>query len=91
LHGISGVAKQGELLAILGGSGSGKTSLLNILSGRTLDKKQNNYVQGEILLNGEVITHDIVKTMRSVSFLISQWETMILLTRLYIRIRYPRR
>jgi len=35
LHGITGVAKPGEILAIMGQSGAGKTSLLNILSFRT--------------------------------------------------------
>ena len=31
LHGLSGYAKPGQILAIMGASGSGKTSLLNIL------------------------------------------------------------
>lgn len=31
LHGLSGFAKPGEIMAIMGGSGSGKTSLLNVL------------------------------------------------------------
>ncbi len=34
LNGISGYAKGGECLAIIGGSGAGKSSLLNILSDR---------------------------------------------------------
>ncbi|KAI9096775.1 hypothetical protein K1719_025954 [Acacia pycnantha] len=35
LHGITGSVRPGEILALLGPSGGGKTTLLNILSGRT--------------------------------------------------------
>ena len=31
LHNVTGYAKPGEMVAIMGASGSGKTSLLNIL------------------------------------------------------------
>lgn len=34
LHGVSGLFKAGEVTAIMGSSGAGKTSLLNIISGR---------------------------------------------------------
>lgn len=34
LHGVTGSAVPGELLAMIGPSGGGKTTLLNLLSGR---------------------------------------------------------
>ncbi|KAG7376894.1 hypothetical protein PHYPSEUDO_012566 [Phytophthora pseudosyringae] len=46
LHDANGVAKPGELLAILGPSGAGKSSLLDCLSGR------NANVEGAIAVNG---------------------------------------
>jgi len=44
---ISGVANAGEVLAIMGPSGGGKTSLLNSLS------RRQNITSGKILLNGK--------------------------------------
>ena len=34
LHNLSGFAKPGQMMAIMGASGSGKTSLLNVLGQR---------------------------------------------------------
>jgi len=48
LHDVSGKVKAGEFLAILGPTGCGKTTLLNILAGRV--KKG---VTGEVLINGQ--------------------------------------
>lgn len=47
LKGVSGSVSTGRLLAVMGSSGSGKTSLLNIIAGRTLDFK------GDLLLDGD--------------------------------------
>ena len=44
---ISGTAQPGELLAIMGPSGAGKTSLLNALA------RQNPMATGEVLANGK--------------------------------------
>eukprot|EP00732_Lithocolla_globosa_P002455 Lithocolla_globosa_v1_NODE_1615_length_2446_cov_108.467169.p1 type:complete len:653 gc:universal NODE_1615_length_2446_cov_108.467169:1985-27(-) len=46
LRNCYGTARPGEVLAIMGASGGGKTTLLNVISGR---KKQTS---GDILLNG---------------------------------------
>ncbi|KAJ3179549.1 ATP-binding cassette sub- G member 2 [Gaertneriomyces sp. JEL0708] len=50
LHGVSGIAKPGEIVAIMGGSGAGKTTLLNILAGRVPTGKPS----GIILQNGKI-------------------------------------
>ncbi|KAI8823569.1 P-loop containing nucleoside triphosphate hydrolase protein [Fimicolochytrium jonesii] len=48
LDGVSGEVKTGELVAIMGSSGAGKTTLLNCLSGRISTGKLN----GDVALNG---------------------------------------
>eukprot|EP00003_Mantamonas_plastica_P019523 TRINITY_DN3183_c0_g5_i1.p1 TRINITY_DN3183_c0_g5~~TRINITY_DN3183_c0_g5_i1.p1 ORF type:complete len:243 (-),score=69.26 TRINITY_DN3183_c0_g5_i1:25-651(-) len=57
LDGVSGVVKPGEILGILGPSGAGKTSLLDVLSGR------NNVgeVFGSICVNGKEMAPGDVK------------------------------
>ncbi|SPO27816.1 related to ATP-binding cassette, sub-family G, member 2 [Ustilago trichophora] len=50
LNGVSGHVKKGEMVAILGASGAGKTSLLSILSAR-LDKSSD--IAGEVLFQGK--------------------------------------
>ncbi|KAG6532137.1 hypothetical protein ZIOFF_005975 [Zingiber officinale] len=49
LQGITGSARPGELLAVMGPSASGKTTLLSLLGGRTTA----NIVQGSITYNDE--------------------------------------
>lgn len=44
LHGVSGHVPKGSMLAVLGSSGGGKTTLMNLLSGRT----RSGYVSGSI-------------------------------------------
>ena len=50
LKSVSGLANSGQMLAILGESGSGKTSLLSILSGRT-STKNSDQISGKVKLN----------------------------------------
>ena len=45
LHSMSGVARPGELLAVMGTSGAGKSTLLDVLAGRLESKDLN----GELL------------------------------------------
>eukprot|EP01117_Protostelium_nocturnum_P012323 TRINITY_DN4537_c0_g1_i1.p1 TRINITY_DN4537_c0_g1~~TRINITY_DN4537_c0_g1_i1.p1 ORF type:complete len:901 (+),score=235.86 TRINITY_DN4537_c0_g1_i1:118-2820(+) len=48
LNNIDGIAKSGQLTAILGPSGGGKTTFLDILAGR----KNTGTIRGDILVNG---------------------------------------
>ncbi len=51
LRNQSGVAVPGEVVAIMGASGSGKTSLLNVLSGRIVSMNGHE-VKGNFSING---------------------------------------
>lgn len=48
LRDISGYVKPGQMLAIMGSTGAGKSSLLDVLA----DRKSTGIVKGNILLNG---------------------------------------
>ncbi|XP_011311325.1 protein scarlet [Fopius arisanus] len=50
LHGVSGVVKSGTLMAILGPSGAGKTSLL-----ATISRRLKGEATGDVLLNGKPV------------------------------------
>jgi ABC-type transporter Mla maintaining outer membrane lipid asymmetry ATPase subunit MlaF len=54
LDNIHGNAKAGTMLAIMGPTGSGKTSLLNVLANR-LTRTKNASLTGEFLCNGKQI------------------------------------
>ena len=58
LKGISGELSGGKVCAILGPSGAGKTSLLNILANRVRDKGAKQKVGGKILLDGQALVGD---------------------------------
>ena len=54
LKGVSGFAKPGEVLAVMGTSGSGKTSLLSILSNQIIVQRGAE-LSGTVEINGESI------------------------------------
>jgi ABC-type multidrug transport system ATPase subunit len=54
LDGINGSALAGEMIAIMGPTGCGKTSLLNVLAARApYGSKQDTKLDGQIFVNGE--------------------------------------
>ncbi|KAK9460334.1 uncharacterized protein V1516DRAFT_676352 [Lipomyces oligophaga] len=59
LFGVNGMVNPGEIMAIMGASGAGKTSLLDILAHKNKDGK----VGGEILVNGYKVTENQFKSM----------------------------
>lgn len=70
LTGITGSVHPGELLAIMGASGAGKTSFLDIVA----RKKKRGLVTGDFWLNGEKVTDD---DFRSVIGFVDQEDTML--------------
>lgn len=57
LHGLSGYAKPGQMMAIMGASGCGKTSFLNIL-GQRLGLSKGGKMSGSIRVNDRVVRND---------------------------------
>lgn len=51
LSDVSGTARSGELLGVLGPSGGGKTSLLSLLSGSSIDMGRGAVVRGSITVD----------------------------------------
>ena len=70
LSGISGAVHPGELLAIMGASGAGKTTFLDIIA----RKNKVGVVGGEIYLNGEKVLDD---EFRSVIGFVDQEDAML--------------
>ena len=54
LNDISGIALPGQILAIMGSSGVGKTTLLKVLNGQ--DDPRTSVTTGDVSLNGRVAT-----------------------------------
>lgn len=54
LHGLTGCALPGQIMCIMGASGSGKTSLLNIL-GQRISLSKGGKMTGEVRVNDRVI------------------------------------
>ncbi|KAL0887978.1 hypothetical protein Bca101_011961 [Brassica carinata] len=59
LNGISGEARDGEILAVLGASGSGKSTLIDALANRIA----RGSLKGNVTLNGEVLNSKMQKAI----------------------------
>ncbi|KAI0473454.1 hypothetical protein GGR56DRAFT_647473 [Xylariaceae sp. FL0804] len=70
LNGIRGVAPPGEITAIMGASGAGKTSFLDILA----RKNKRGMISGDFYVNGEKVTDTEFK---SVVGFVDQEDTML--------------
>ncbi|TAQ91159.1 hypothetical protein B7494_g523 [Chlorociboria aeruginascens] len=70
LQGVQGVAHPGEIMAIMGASGAGKTTFLDILA----RKNKRGTVEGEFFVNGEKVNDNDYKNV--VGF-VDQEDTML--------------
>ncbi|KAG8063803.1 hypothetical protein GUJ93_ZPchr0003g16970 [Zizania palustris] len=59
LDGISGEAREGEILAVLGASGAGKSTLIDALA----DRIQRESLSGTVTLNGEALDGRLLKVI----------------------------
>eukprot|EP00903_Cladosiphon_okamuranus_P021625 g19883.t2 len=53
LRGVSGAVESGQILAIIGSSGAGKTSLLDVLVGKVSANNKGLNITGSITVNGQ--------------------------------------
>ncbi|TPX31729.1 hypothetical protein SmJEL517_g05000 [Synchytrium microbalum] len=81
LDGVQGIVRPGEVLAIMGGSGAGKTTFLDILARRN----KAGIVGGEILVNGHFVTDEEYK---SIIGYVDQEETLMETLTVYETILY---
>ncbi|KAJ3297942.1 hypothetical protein HK104_011342 [Borealophlyctis nickersoniae] len=81
LEGVQGVVKPGEVMAIMGASGAGKTTFLDILARRS----KAGVVSGEILVNGKFISD---QEFRSVVGFVDQEDTLMDTLTVYETILY---
>ncbi|KAJ3036219.1 hypothetical protein HDV00_002973 [Rhizophlyctis rosea] len=81
LDGVHGMVKSGEVLAIMGGSGAGKTTFLDILARRS----KAGTVTGEILVNGKFMSDE---AYRSIVGFVDQEDTLMDTLTVYETILY---
>ncbi|CAB3403922.1 unnamed protein product [Caenorhabditis bovis] len=60
IRNVSGIAEPGEVLALMGGSGAGKTTLMNILA--HLDTSEVQY-RGNVVVNGKSVSKQKMRSM----------------------------
>ena len=65
LQGVTGAVRSGEIMAIMGPSGSGKSSLLDVLTYRNKGTKHHESLSGRVCLNGHRIDREIFSSLCS--------------------------
>jgi ABC-type multidrug transport system ATPase subunit len=68
LHGLTGHIPAGKVTALMGGSGSGKSSLIKILTGRIGNHSKNTEMSGRILLDGNVVDPTNIAVKRNIAY-----------------------
>jgi hypothetical protein len=81
LQNIQGMVKEGQVMAIMGGSGAGKTTFLDILA----RKNKRGVVSGEIRVNGQVMG---LEEYRSIIGYVDQEDTLMDTLTVYETILY---
>lgn len=81
LEGVSGSVKNGQVLAIMGASGAGKSTFLDILA----RKRKRGVVSGEVLVNGRIIPDEEFKKV--VGF-VDQEDTLMSTLTVYETVLY---
>lgn len=61
LKGVSGFAVPGTMTALMGSSGAGKTTLMDVIAGRKQTSNGGGHISGQILLNGSPATELAVR------------------------------
>ncbi|CAM9811429.1 unnamed protein product, partial [Ectocarpus fasciculatus] len=56
LRGVSGAVESGQILAIIGSSGAGKTSLLDVLVGKISAGTKGLEITGDVIVNGKAMS-----------------------------------
>ncbi|KAJ3413932.1 hypothetical protein HDV05_007300 [Chytridiales sp. JEL 0842] len=81
LNNVHGYVKPGQVMAIMGGSGAGKTTFLDILA----RKSKAGKVTGELLVNGKAMTDD---EYRSIIGYVDQEDTLMDTLTVYETVMY---
>lgn len=81
LDGITGSVKNGQVMAIMGASGAGKSTFLDILA----RKQKRGTVSGEILVNGRSVAHEEYKKIMG---FVDQEDTLMSTLTVYETVLY---
>ncbi|CAF1512339.1 unnamed protein product [Adineta ricciae] len=74
LYDLSGIARSGQILAVMGATGVGKTTLMNVLSGQYTDNTLTT--AGNVYLNGQLTTRPQRQSSNAIGY-VEQYEPFI--------------